>query len=172
MHHPARLISTARRWGRGAGEQRQRLLRHALRSLVKAGHADALGLLGFGQEARVAITESAVQPNRVRLGQKVEISATLKAQEDTRVLLDYRIHFQKANGGTSAKVFKGTTMELRKGESRSWRASFAALQRSTRVLYSGIHLVEICLNGHVEPLGCFELVMEKPAKSVRRTAPP
>ena len=169
--HPARLISTARRWGKGAGEERLRLLRHALRSLVKAGHPDALGLLGFGKEPRVAIKKSSVLPSRVSLGETVEISASLRAEEDARVLLDYRIHFRKANGGTSPKVFKGTTMELRAGESRSWRASFAAVTRSTRVLYPGSHFVEICLNGKVHPLGGFELVMGKPAKSDRRSAP-
>jgi 3-methyladenine DNA glycosylase AlkC len=156
--HPSHLISVARRWGRGADAPRLRLLRHALRSLVKAGHPEALGVLGFGEPARVVLTESSVRPARVRLGQKVEISATLTAREETRVLLDYRIHFRKANGGTSGKVFKGTTMELREGESKSWRTSFAAVQRSTRALYPGVHLVEICLNGQVQTLGRFELL--------------
>lgn len=159
--HPARMISVARRWDRGAGEQRRRLLRHALRSLVKSGHPDALDLLGFGGEARVIITESGVSPSRVRLGQKVEISATLVAKEDTRVLLDYRIHFRKANGTASPKVFKGTTMELRAGDSKTWRATFTAVQRSTRVLYPGSHLVEVCLNGKTYPLGSFELAGAK-----------
>lgn len=51
-------------------------------------------------------------------------------------------------------------MELAAGESKSWRATFLAVQRSTRVLYPGAHMVEICLNGQVHPLGEFELLPE------------
>jgi 3-methyladenine DNA glycosylase AlkC len=155
--HPERLLAVAKRWGRGAGPERERLIRHALRSLVKAGDADALALLGFGAQARVNLTDARVRPARVRLGETVEFTATLAATSGIRLLIDYRIHFQKANGKTSPKVFKGTTMELANGETRAWRARFAAIPRSTRVLYPGRHRVELLLNGNVVFLGDFTL---------------
>lgn len=155
--HPSRLLAVAKRWGRGAGKERQRLLRHALRSLVKAGNGEALALFGFGEKANVVVREGIISPQEVRIGQKVEISACLEAVEDTRLLLDWRIHFQKANGASGPKVFKGTTMELKAGEVKYWRTSLATVQRSTRVLYPGIHRVELLLNGEFHPLGAFEL---------------
>lgn len=155
--HPERLLAVAKRWGRGAGEDRQRLIRHALRSLVKAGDGVALGLLGFDGNAPAIVSEGKVRPARVLAGGTVEFTAWLTAPAATRLLLDYRIHFQKANGKSSPKVFKGTTMEIAVGETRPWRARFAAIPRSTRALHPGIHRVDLLVNGRVHPLGQFHL---------------
>lgn len=158
--HPAKLLAIAKRWGRGAGTERQRLLRHALRSLVKAGDAGALGLLGFDQNAITMVSGTRVSPLRVRLGGKAHFEAVVSAPAATRVLLDYRIHFRKANGKTSPKVFKGTTLELTAGEQHSWRATFAAIPRSTRALHPGIHRVDLLVNGIAHPLGEFRLLSD------------
>lgn len=165
--HPERLLAVAKGWNKGASSDRKKLIRHALRSLVKAGNRDALFLLGFGGQLRALLQRKSVFPARIRVGEKVVFSATIAAESKTRVLLDYRIHFQKANGKTSPKVFKGTTMDLSAGESRSWRATFAAIPRSTRVLYPGVHAVDLLLNGEIHPIGVFRLAVESGSENKR-----
>ncbi len=44
--HPDRIVKIARRWSKGASEERAWVIRHATRSLVKQGHPGVLCVLG------------------------------------------------------------------------------------------------------------------------------
>jgi len=46
--HPDVVANLARRWLKGAGKDRKKLVRHACRTLVKRGHKGALKALGYG----------------------------------------------------------------------------------------------------------------------------
>ena len=84
--HPALLLDTARRWLRGASEERRRLVTHALRSLARAGHSEALALLGHGGHPRIAVREVSIAPRRVRIGESVRVEVTLASRaRDIRV---------------------------------------------------------------------------------------
>ncbi|MCK6501170.1 MAG: DNA alkylation repair protein, partial [Nitrospira sp.] len=61
--HPALLIETARRWLGEATEERRWIVRHALRSAVKRGDAEALALLGYGRAGSVALRRIEIAPS-------------------------------------------------------------------------------------------------------------
>lgn len=159
--NPEVLIETARRWYPGASNERQALVRHALRSLVKAGHPEALEILGFAAANGLAVKHGAITPSVARSGERIAIEFDVVNESETaqRVLVDFRIHYIKANGSSSAKVFKLTAIDLAPGQSASLRKTVSLAEMTTRKHFAGIHRVEALLNGQVVEVGSFELVM-------------
>lgn len=116
--HPDLVVEVCGRWLKGASEGRRWLVRHGLRTLVKQGNPKALTLLGFRRDSPVIVEQLAVVPKRARIGDKVTVEASIRNEtSDTQpVLVDLRLHFVKANGSTSPKVFKGASFQLAPGE--------------------------------------------------------
>ncbi len=157
--HPEVLVDVARRWMVDASEERRALVRHALRSLVKQGHPEALAILGFGESAAVAIEDVRITPRRVAMGAAVTVGFTVRntKRRQQRVLVDFRIHFVKANGKTSPKVFKLKAVDLPPAGTAACRKRVSLADLTTRRHYPGRHLVDVLVNGRVEPLGAFTL---------------
>lgn len=157
--HPDVLVETAGRWMEHATEERRWIIRHALRSAVKRGEAGALRILGFGGKALVAVKNVRITPSRPAIGSSVNISCEVANQASgrQRVLVDLRVHYLKANGKHSPKVFKLKTVELAPMESIRLSKSLALTQFTTRTHYPGIHRIELLMNGCAYPLGRFHV---------------
>lgn len=158
--HPDVLVRVARRWLADAGDERRALVRHALRSLVKAGHPGALRVLGYGHEAVVDCRDVTFAPKRVANGGKVTITFSVvnRASRRQRVLVDLRVHFVKATGRTTPKVFKLKAADLAPGEHAAIRKTISLAAMTTRTHYAGRHVVDVLVNGRVTPLGAFTVV--------------
>ena len=156
--HADLALATLRRWQEGASPERWWMIRHALRSLVKAGHPQALVLLGFG-EASVSLVGFQVEPTVVGLGEVVTFTFTLRndAAAAQDLLIDYLVHYVKANGNTSPKVFKLTTRTLAPGETVTIEKKHALRPVTTRVHYPGPHKIEVQVNGQILGGKGFEL---------------
>jgi 3-methyladenine DNA glycosylase AlkC len=157
--HPDVLVKTAKRWMKGATDERRALVRHALRSLVKQGNAEALAILGFVGSVDVVVEDVSVSPRRVPSGGRVAVSFTVRSQSRRRqrILVDFRIHFVKANGSSSPKVFKLKAVDLEAGDTASFRKSVTLGDLTTRKHYPGVHAVDVLVNGSVIPAGAFTL---------------
>jgi len=157
--NPDVMLDTAERWMVGASEQRAWLVKHALRVAVKDAHPRALALMGFGGEASVDILDASVSPAQAKEGDVVTLSCTLRSRSDhtQTLLIDFVVHYIKANGSSRPKVFKLTSCELAAGQQiqLSKRLSLAAM--TTRQHYAGEHQVELLINGQHFPLGSFTL---------------
>jgi 3-methyladenine DNA glycosylase AlkC len=155
--HPAVLFETCRRWSIDASEDRHWLIRHALRSAVKRGEPGALKVLGYSRAPKIRIDAVKITPRRAAIGQKVEFSfdlgSTARSRQD--LLVDYRVFFVKAGGGTSPKVFKLSTIALAPGETVRLTGRLSLRQMTTRKHYPGKHAVEIIVNGTAIRLGEF-----------------
>src|SRR5215211_2648169 len=158
--HPEIAIETCRRWAEGASPERMRIVRHALRSLVKSGHPGALAVLGVTHGAAANMLGGAVEPERIAIGGDVAVSFELQNPGDARerFVVDYRVHFVKANGNTAPKVFKLAIVELEPGEATGFRRRLSLQQRTTRTHHPGLHRVEALVNGMAYALGEFEFV--------------
>lgn len=163
--HPERLVEVAQRWQSGASPERQWLIRHALRSLVKQGHPGALALMGFGQDAHVAIQSPQITPAQVSIGQHLIFACELHNPTDQpqRVLVDFRVHYVKANGRTSPKVFKLKTLDLPPQGHERLSKKLSLVPMTTRRLYPGTHAIDLLINGQPYPLGSFVLSDAAPA---------
>lgn len=158
--HPDVLIDVAARWSIDAGTERSSLIRHALRSLVKQGHPDALAVLGYGDEAAVEVYDVTVEPGAVTKGGSVAIAFAVRSASPRRqrVLVDLRVHYVKANGSTAPKVYKLKAVDLPAGRSASFRKRLSMADRSTRTHHAGTHRLEALINGAAVPVGRFDLV--------------
>lgn len=157
--HPDLLLETAQRWLKDATEERRWLIRHALRSAVKRAEPGALNVMGFGEDAKVAIDKVSIKPNRPLIGQSVAISfeITNTQPHPQSVLVDLRVHFVKANGKTNPKVFKLKTIDLAPQETVQLNKTISLAQLTTRKHFAGTHPIELILNGATHLLGTFEL---------------
>lgn len=158
--HPAVLIDVCRRWMVDATTQRKSLVRHALRSAVRRGDVDALEILGFHERHHASIEQVEIGPAVATIGGRVRVGFTVAntGEVPEAYNVDLRIHFVKANGSTSPKVFKVRTIELEPGERADLAKSVSIAQQTTRTHYPGVHAVDVVVNGTVGPAGSFTVV--------------
>lgn len=160
---PALVVEQARKWTAAPDENTPKLVRHALRTLIKKGNPDALALLGFGPPDGVIARNLTVTPNRVPMGQAVDFAFELHntAPNNTgqaqSLAVDYVIHHVKANGSRSPKVFKLTTRLLEPGARVAITRSHSFKPISTRKYYPGEHVLEIQVNGSTLAQAVFAL---------------
>ena len=157
--HPDLLAQVARRWLQDASAERRWIVRHALRSAIKRAEPGALAALGYGDAPTLAIERVHIGPAHVREGDRVEIGFTL-CNTGTRpqsVMADFIVHYVKANGATSPKIFKLKAVTLAPGERVALAKILRLVPMTTRKHYPGEHRVQAQLNGHAYDLGAFRL---------------
>ncbi len=163
--HPALALEVCGRWSQDAGPERRRLIRHALRSLLKQGEPRALSLLGYDDGAEVVADGFSLTPRSLSMGDSLAFSLALTSTgaEPQDLLVDYAIHHRKANGDTAPKVFRLKTLDLAPGATvrLSKRHPFRPI--TTRRYYSGTHEIEVIVNGRSVAREAFELVVQDSA---------
>ena len=157
--HLGLLVETASRWLKDASPERAWIVKYGLRSAVKRGDASALGVLGYEKGGRVTLENAVVSPTVAQVGESVLLTFELVNQgcDAERVVVDFRIHFVKANGKSSPKVFKLRAIEFEKGGRVRLSKKVSLAEMTTRKHYPGVHFVEVLLNGVVQGAGSFEL---------------
>ena len=159
--HPDLVASIACDWLAGSpGKDRQRLVRHACRTLIKAGHRPTLTALGYG-DPHVRLRRFGLSADRVQFGESLVISIELGSTSDDeqQLVVDYVVHHRKANGSTSPKVFKWRTLRLAGSDTVSLEKRHAFRPITTRSYNAGTHAVEIQVNGLSLGRAEFELVL-------------
>ncbi len=142
----------------GASAERQALLRHASRGLVKAGDAAVLAAWGLGA-AFCGRLSLALSPPALALGEVLTVQVDLQSTARTPQLLaiDYAVHHVKAAGHTTPKVFKGWVLDLAPGEQRQLVKRHALKVVTTRRYHAGTHAVDLRINGQVLAEAGFDL---------------
>ncbi|MGE8185855.1 DNA alkylation repair protein [Pseudomonas sp. NPDC086278] len=136
------------------------IAKHALRSLIKQGNQRALAIIGASGKAEVEIVGLKVEPAVIRLGEKINLSFTVKSTVpgSQRLVIDYAIDYVKANGGTSAKVFKLKALTL-PGHAQDFVSRGQQIKElTTRKHYLGVHAVHILVNGERLASTSFEIL--------------
>lgn len=162
--HPDLVLETLKKWkklGEQSATELNFMIKHALRTLIKNGNAEALSLLGFGDSENVELLDLAHEES-VKIGEALNFSFNLKAAAAKTLMVDYIVHFQSKQGTLSnKKVHK--LQQINASENSviavKKRHVFRA-NMTTRQLYEGTHKVEIQVNGTVLKSFSFELVKE------------
>lgn len=157
--HPEALADWLERHLPGAPPSRVALLRHASRTLIKAGHPRVLAAWGLGQRYR-GQAELAVTPPRARVGDELTLSVTLRsdAQRAQALVIDYAIQHAGARSERAPKVFKGWTLTLAPGEVRELSRRHSLRPITTRRYHPGAHPVSLRINGQTVAGAGFELI--------------
>jgi 3-methyladenine DNA glycosylase AlkC len=136
------------------------IARHALRSLIKQGNQRALTIIGAGDKPEVEIIDVKVEPPVIGLGEKITLSFAVKStvQSSQRLVIDYAIDYVKANGSTSAKVFKLKVLTLPGNAIEAVSRGQQIKELTTRRHYAGRHAVHVMVNGERLASTAFEIV--------------
>ena len=154
------VLTNLEAWNKRPNKNIDWLTKHALRTLVKAGDAGALKILGFSDNPQVEVLNFEVQQSPLKLGEKLVFSFDIesKVSEPQNLVVDYMIYFKKANGSQSPKVFKLKVLELKGNSLVQLQKKQTLQQLSTRVLYEGMQAVELQINGKTFGKKEFELI--------------
>ncbi|SFU16118.1 3-methyladenine DNA glycosylase AlkC [Pseudovibrio denitrificans] len=157
--HPDLTAEVCKRWMEEPTEQRKRMVRHALRSNVKAAHLPSLAVLGYDPE-HAQVVSGELRDSRVEFGSKLSFAAEIANSSDQPIsyMLDFVIYHRKANGTLAPKVFKWKRGELRAGQTLSVTGQHSMRPITTRRYYDGEHKLAVLLNGVETPVGSFDLV--------------
>jgi len=88
------------------------IVKHGLRSLVKAGDVRVFPLLGYAAAPDLVASDIKLNKQRIAVGDALTFSYALTANQTQNVVVDYVIYFMKANGKLAPKVFKLKNMIL------------------------------------------------------------
>lgn len=146
---PDQVIGRLRGWqdeGRQDAAEMDWITRHALRTAVKRGEAEALALLGYSADAPVSVTLRIDTP-QVKRGDTLRFAVTLRADRACRALVDYRLRFIRP-AGPGEKVFKLKAVSLEPGVPLVLeKAHRLKADASTFTLHPGEHGLTVQVNG-------------------------
>ncbi len=164
--HPEQVVAWVVQHLNGAPPARRALLRHASRTLIKAGHAPMLAAWGEDQPLQ-GTAVLAVSPTHIRLGESLTLAVELTSLSRTpqRLVIDYAVHHVGADGQGRPKVFKGWTVTLAPGEQRSLGRSHSMRPVTVRRYRSGQHAVDLRINGQVVAEAVFVLDVDEPGSA-------
>ncbi|MCX5607415.1 DNA alkylation repair protein [Streptomyces sp. NBC_00047] len=159
--HPGLAVETAARWLTAAASAgtTDRVVRHGLRTLIKAGRPEALTLLGHSPDVPVTVKGPVVTAPRIAVGEYLvfDYAVTNTGGLPAELVVDYVVHHTKANGSRTPKVFKLTTRTLAPGETLTGTKRHSFKPITTRRYHSGEHLVQLQINGRVRGEAVFSL---------------
>jgi len=149
--NPEQVTNLLEKWSVGASKERQWLIKHALRSLIKQGNKAALSILGFKGVNDLRVNKFEINSQHLTLGQELEISLNLSCESTlpNNLMIDYLVFHKKANGSLAPKVFKWTQKSLSKGKPIVLNKKHPIKKISTRQYYSGAHEIHLQVNGEI-----------------------
>jgi 3-methyladenine DNA glycosylase AlkC len=147
--NPKVVLDLLRGWQAGASDEVRWITSHALRTLVKQGHPQALALLGYGSASEIAVHNLAVEPQRIQIGDEVRLSFEVEslAGEPLNLMIDYVVYHMRANGKQSPKMFKLTKRTIQPGEVLLIEKKHSFALVTTRKYYPGQQAIEPKING-------------------------
>lgn len=161
--HPNLMLAICERWY-GLTNHTDWIVKHACRGLLKAGNERALRLFGFAGPTGLSLASLTLDKAALAIGETLSFTFELRAEAATpqQVRLEYKVHFVKASGKTSPKVF-----QIREGlfDPGSYLISrkHSFEDRTTRRHHPGPHRIAIVVNGTEMAVASFDLVTQPPA---------
>lgn len=147
--HPDIVLKTALNWMKANDARTNWILKRACRSLIKKGRPEVFKLFGFTSNPQLEIRKLKLSPSKPKIGGDAILSFELEslAKKTQKLAIDYRVHYVKAGGKLSGKVFKLAEKSLKAGETLSLSTKHSFREMTTRKHYAGKHSLEIIVNG-------------------------
>lgn len=165
--HPDLVLKTLKRWQSQSRSRHQSkidwIIRHSLRTLIKRGHPKALSLIGVNATTKIQVGALSLNKKRLHVGDRLEFHFKIASTDGKpqKMVMDYVIHFVKANQQTVPKVFKLKNFNLSGKQELSIKKQHHLKKITTRVYYPGRHFLEIQINGKCYQKASFHLTVLK-----------
>jgi 3-methyladenine DNA glycosylase AlkC len=155
--HPELVLDICERW-QGNTKNTDWIIKHACRTLLKQGNKRAMLLFGFANPELMKVDDLKFSNNSPKIGEEITFSFTLNLTitKKQKVRIEYIVHFIKANGKPSPKIFQLKEMAMAPGI-HSIEKKHSFMERSTRKHYPGEHKFEVVINGEVKASETLEL---------------
>jgi len=146
--NPEWMINLCESWLVDSHEHTDWIVKHALRSLVKAGDVRVFPLLGYAAKPSVVVSEIQLNKNKITLGDSIGFSCTITGGKKAQnLVVDYVVYFIKSNGKLAPKVFKLKNILLAANETMAIIKNHSFKPITTRRYYAGTHQLAIQING-------------------------
>ncbi len=130
----------------GINKNRNWILKHGCRTLLKNGDKEILEIFGFKQNNNIYINDFVLN-QKLKMGEDLKFSFILKSCENLgKLRIEYSIEFLRLNNKYSKKVFK-ISEGIYDIKSKSISKYYSFKPISTRKYYKGIHKLSIIING-------------------------
>jgi 3-methyladenine DNA glycosylase AlkC len=157
--HPEFVVKILKEWNKDKTVNMQWLIKHALRTLERAGNKEALCILGYTPPPKeLEVSKLSVKNINVELGGKLTFNFEIKSKVKTPpLLIDYIIYFKKSNGSLFPKIFKLKKLLEMRTLQLEIEKEFCFKEISTRRYYPGEHTIALQINGKVYKSSKFTL---------------
>lgn len=146
---PQYVLKLIKGWDQG-NTHTQWIIKRGCRSLFKLGDKQSLKAFNYTKDVSIAIKNFRVTPE-LRIGGVLNFQFRLvsTSKKTQKLMVDFRIHYVKKSGQSSAKVFKLKEMSLEPGASVDISKNQRFQDFTTRKHFPGKHKLEIVVNGEV-----------------------
>lgn len=144
--HPALVEKIAFDWY-GKNQLTNWIVKHGCRTLLKKGHKNLLALFGFEDTGAVKIKNFRLTNSDILIGQNLEFTFEMFVTENSKIRLEYRIDYVKANQTINGKIFHISESNLNQGQTKCYTKKHSFANLSSRKHYSGEHFITVIVNG-------------------------
>lgn len=146
--NPEWMIDLCASWLSDSHEHTNWIVKHALRSLIKAGDVRVFLLLGYAATPSVVVSELQLDKKKIAVGESIQFFCTLSGGNKAQnLVVDYVVYFMKSNGKLAPKVFKLKNIALAANETLAITKHHSFKPITTRRYHAGAHQLAIQING-------------------------
>ena len=156
--NPNIVLGMCEKWIRKS-EKTEWIVKHACRTMLKAGDKRALILFDFEDPKNIKVENFKIENEQVKIGDHLKYSFSLKVEgkNEVKLRLEYAIDYLKANNSHSRKVFKITENFYKPG-SYEFIKKHSFKEMTTRKHYAGEHKISIIVNGEDKVNMSFDVI--------------
>lgn len=144
--HPELVLKIAKKW-KNTSKNTDWIVKHSLRTLLKAGNQEAMQVFGYGKPENAKIDAFGFLQNEINIGDYLEFSFTLHNTKKAINRLEYAIYFLRKNGSLGKKVFKISEKNYEENSKNTIEKKHSFKIISTRNYNLGEHQISIIVNG-------------------------
>jgi 3-methyladenine DNA glycosylase AlkC len=151
--HPELVTDIAKKWI-GHSDQTDWVLKHACRTLLKAGNQVVLELFGLSHPHDVEVSNFRLITPKFNIGKDLRFSFEIHNRSGAEKLIrvEYALYFLRSNGSHSKKVFMHSEKNYPGRTSTTIEKTHSFRTITTRKYYPGKQIVAVIINGmEVEP---------------------
>ena len=158
--HPEQVIAHLKSWQKQSPSSPHLdwIIRHACRSLIRAGHPDALALQDYAPVTAVTVESFTVQPGQVTLGEPFTVNLALDTDQDAALLIDLILHSPSASNKARKRVLKWCRRDVQAGSHVILSKSWPLKSTTTRQEYPGEYRIELMINGQIRASTSFAAI--------------
>ncbi len=153
--NPRIVTALLKKWNHNPSSSRSWIIKHALRTLIKKGNAEALEIMGI--KPMKYILNDISHQEKIKKGDTLVFKTVITNRSTAgKYIVDYILEFKKKSGSRE-KVFKLATFTLKANEQREISGKIVLKDYSTRKITLGEHSLSLQINGKRHKKSHFEV---------------